>query len=76
MLHLVSHRTYKLVEGLVVCFLFFVFIVLIVKQFQPAFHFPLLYFVNISITAIVRVRMTIVDHKAPMEANETEQWVL
>lgn len=45
---------YKLVEGLVVYFLYFEFIALIVKYFESGFHFPLRYFVYIGITAIVR----------------------
>lgn len=46
---------YRLVEGLVVYFLYFEFIALIVKYFQSGFHFPLRYFVYIGITAIVRL---------------------
>jgi len=55
---------YRLVEGLVVYFLYFEFIALIVKYFQSGFHFPLRYFVYISITAIVR--LIIIDHESPM----------
>lgn len=55
---------YRLVEGLVVYFLYFEFIALIVKYFQSGFHFPLRYFVYIGITAIVR--LIIVDHESPM----------
>jgi protein PsiE len=55
---------YKLVEGLVVYFLYFEFIALIVKYFESGFHFPLRYFVYIGITAIVR--LIIVDHESPM----------
>ena len=56
---------YKLVEGLVVYFLYFEFIALIVKYFQSGFHFPLRYFVYIGITAIIR--LIIVDHKNPFD---------
>ena len=55
---------YRLVEGLVVYFLYFEFIALIVKYFQLGFHFPLRYFVYIGITAIVR--LIIIDHESPM----------
>jgi len=55
---------YKLVEGLVVYFLYFEFIALIVKYFESGFHFPLRYFVYIGITAIVR--LIIIDHESPM----------
>lgn len=56
---------YRLVEGLVVYFLYFEFIALIVKYFQSGFHFPLRYFVYIGITAIVR--LIIVDHQSPVD---------
>ena len=55
---------YRLVEGMVVYFLYFEFIALIVKYFQSGFHFPLRYFVYIGITAIVR--LIIIDHESPM----------
>ncbi|MBC5068279.1 phosphate-starvation-inducible protein PsiE [Klebsiella quasipneumoniae] len=55
---------YRLVEGLVVYFLYFEFIALIVKYFQSGFHFPLRYFVYIGITAIVR--LIIIDHESPI----------
>ncbi len=55
---------YKLVEGLVVYFLYFEFIALIVKYFESGFHFPLRYFVYIGITAIVR--LIIVDRESPL----------
>ena len=55
---------YRLVEGLVVYFLYFEFIALIVKYLQSGFHFPLRYFVYIGITAIVR--LIIIDHESPM----------
>ena len=56
---------YKLVEGLVVYFLYFEFIALIVKYFQSGYHFPLRYFIYIGITAIIR--LIIVDHKNPFD---------
>ena len=56
---------YKLVEGLVVYFLYFEFIALIVKYVQSGYHFTLRYFVYIGITAIVR--LIIIDHKDPMD---------
>jgi hypothetical protein len=43
---------YKLVEGLVVYFLYFEFIALIVKYFESGFHFPLRY---LSISASPRL---------------------
>ena len=55
---------YKLVEALVVYFLYFEFIALIVKYFESGYHFPLRYFVYIGITAIVR--LIIIDHESPM----------
>jgi protein PsiE len=55
---------YRLVEGLVVYFLYFEFIALIVKYFQSGSTFPLRYFVYIGITAIVR--LIIIDHESPM----------
>lgn len=55
---------YRLVEGLVVYFLYFEFIALIVKYFQSGLHFPLRYFVYIGITAIVR--LIIIDHESPL----------
>ena len=55
---------YRLVEGLVVYFLYFEFIALLVMYFQSGFHFPLRYFVYIGITAIVR--LIIIDHESPM----------
>lgn len=59
MLELVSK--YKLVEGLVVYFFYFEFIVLIVKYFEFGFYFLLCYFVYIGI--IVIVWFIIVDYE-------------
>ena len=55
---------YKLVEGLVVYFLYFEFIALIVKYFESGFHFPLRYFIYIGITAIIR--LIILYHDDPV----------
>ncbi|WP_213990590.1 phosphate-starvation-inducible protein PsiE [Sodalis sp. dw_96] len=57
--------TYLLIEGIVNYFLYFEFIALIVKYFQSGYHFPLRYFVYISITAIIR--LIIVDHKNSLD---------
>ncbi|OON41608.1 phosphate-starvation-inducible protein PsiE [Izhakiella australiensis] len=57
--------SYLLVEGIVTYFLYFEFIALIVKYFQSGYHFPLRYFVYISITAIIR--LIIVDHDSPAD---------
>lgn len=61
-----SERTsaYRLIEGIVIYFLYFEFIVLIVKYFQSHNHFPLRYFIYIGITAILR--LIIVDHDSPI----------
>ena len=52
--------SYLLIEGIVIYFLYFEFIVLIIKYFQSGYHFPLRYFIYIGITAILR--LIIVDH--------------
>ncbi|MBG6242061.1 MAG: phosphate-starvation-inducible protein PsiE [Candidatus Symbiopectobacterium sp. Dall1.0] len=57
--------SFQLIEGIVIYFLYFEFIVLIVKYFQSGYHFPLRYFVYIGITAIIR--LIIVDHKDPLD---------
>lgn len=54
---------YLLIEGIVIYFLYFEFIVLIVKYFQASLHFPLRYFIYIAITAVLR--LIIVDHDNP-----------
>ena len=59
-----THDSYKMVEGIVVWFLYFEFIALIAKYFESKYHFPLRYFIYIGITAIVR--LVIVDHEKPM----------
>ena len=57
-------KSYDFVEGLLTWFLYFEFIVLIVKYFQSGNHFPLRYFVYIGVTAIVR--LIIVHYDSPM----------
>jgi protein PsiE len=54
---------YLLIEGIVIYFLYFEFIVLIMKYFESHNHFPLRYFIYIGITAVLR--LIIVDHDAP-----------
>ncbi|MBK5506334.1 MULTISPECIES: phosphate-starvation-inducible protein PsiE [Bacillus] len=57
---------YHLIDSIVVFFLYFEFIVMIIKYFQMNFHFPLRYFIYIGITAIVR--LIIIDHDSPMDS--------
>ncbi|CNE53935.1 phosphate-starvation-inducible protein PsiE [Yersinia nurmii] len=57
--------SYKLIEGIVIYFLYFEFIALIVKYFESGYHFPLRYFIYIGITAIIR--LIIVDHENPID---------
>ncbi|CAJ0993455.1 phosphate-starvation-inducible protein PsiE [Pantoea sp. Nvir] len=57
--------SYLLIEGIVIYFLYFEFIALIIKYFQSGYHFPLRYFIYISITAIIR--LIIVDHTNPFD---------
>lgn len=54
---------YRLIEGIVIYFLYFEFIVLITKYFQANNHFPLRYFIYIGVTAVLR--LIIVDHDNP-----------
>ncbi|TGA97802.1 phosphate-starvation-inducible protein PsiE [Sporolactobacillus shoreae] len=54
---------YRLLEGILVYFLYFEFIALIIKYFQAHYHFPLRYFVYIGVTAIVR--LIVVSHDDP-----------
>lgn len=54
---------YLLVDGLIIYFLYFEFIALIIKYFQSNYHFPLQYFIYISIIAVIR--LIIVEHKNP-----------
>ena len=53
-----EESSYQLLEGILIYFLYFEFIV---KYFLSGGHFPLRYFIYIGITAIVR--LIIVEHK-------------
>lgn len=55
---------YKLLENILVFFLYFEFIAMIVKYFRENYHFPLRYFLYIGITAMVR--LIIVYHDNPL----------
>lgn len=57
---------YRLIESIVIYFLYFEFIVLIAKYFQANNHFPLRYFIYIGITAVLR--LIIVDHDDPVSS--------
>ncbi|MGH0592330.1 phosphate-starvation-inducible protein PsiE [Bacillus pretiosus] len=61
-----KESSYHLVDSIVVFFLYFEFIVMIIKYFQMNFHFPLRYFIYVGITAIVR--LIIIDHDSPMDS--------
>lgn len=61
-----EESSYHLIDSIVVFFLYFEFIVMIIKYFQVNFHFPLRYFIYIGITAIVR--LIIIDHDSPMDS--------
>nr|WP_227494673.1 phosphate-starvation-inducible protein PsiE [Bacillus mycoides] len=61
-----EESSYHLIDSIVVFFLYFEFIVMIIKYFQMNFHFPLRYFIYIGITAIVR--LIIIDHDSPMDS--------
>ncbi|OSX98014.1 phosphate-starvation-inducible protein PsiE [Bacillus nitratireducens] len=61
-----EESSYHLIDSIVVFFLYFEFIVMIIKYFQMNFHFPLCYFIYIGITAIVR--LIIIDHDSPMDS--------
>ncbi|EOO15750.1 MULTISPECIES: phosphate-starvation-inducible protein PsiE [Bacillus cereus group] len=61
-----EESNYHLIDSIVVFFLYFEFIVMIIKYFQMNFHFPLRYFIYIGITAIVR--LIIIDHDSPMDS--------
>jgi protein PsiE len=61
-----EESSYHLIDSIVVFFLYFEFIVMIIKYFQMNFHFPLRYFIYIGITAIVR--LIIIDHDSPIDA--------
>ena len=55
---------YKILESILVFFLYFEFIAMIVKYFQENYHFPLRYFLYIGITALIR--LVIVEHDNPV----------
>lgn len=57
-------NNYKLLERILVFFLYFEFIAMIVKYFQENYHFPLRYFLYIGITAMIR--LIIVYHDNPI----------
>ncbi|HDR7618254.1 protein PsiE [Bacillus sp. RC145] len=61
-----EESSYHLIDSIVVFFLYFEFIVMIIKYFQMNFHFPLRYFIYIGITAIIR--LIIIDHDSPMDS--------
>ncbi|MFE9077624.1 phosphate-starvation-inducible protein PsiE [Bacillus mobilis] len=61
-----KESSYHLVDSIVVFFLYFEFIVMIIKYFQMNFHFPLRYFIYVGITAIVR--LIIIDHDSPVDS--------
>ncbi|PZE20250.1 phosphate-starvation-inducible protein PsiE [Paenibacillus xerothermodurans] len=56
---------YELLERILIFFLYFEFIVMIVKYFQEGYHFPLRYFLYIGMTAMLR--LIIVDHDSPVD---------
>ncbi|WP_438357243.1 phosphate-starvation-inducible protein PsiE [Bacillus toyonensis] len=60
-----EESSYHLINSIVVFFLYFEFIVMIIKYFQMNFHFPLRYFIYIGITAIVR--LIIINHDSPID---------
>ncbi|PLT35460.1 phosphate-starvation-inducible protein PsiE [Bacillus sp. V5-8f] len=55
---------YKLLERIMVFFLYFEFIAMIIKYFQEQYHFPIRYFLYIGITAMIR--LIIVYHENPV----------
>ncbi|KZE07526.1 phosphate-starvation-inducible protein PsiE [Bacillus mycoides] len=61
-----EESSYHLIDSIVVFFLYFEFIVMIIKYFQMNFHFPLRYFIYVGITAIIR--LIIIDHDSPMDS--------
>ena len=65
-----KYTSYKLVESIIVYFLYFEFIALIIKYFKSNYHFPLRYFIYIGITALIR--LIIVSHEEPMERYYTQ----
>ncbi|AIW88001.1 MULTISPECIES: phosphate-starvation-inducible protein PsiE [Bacillus cereus group] len=60
-----EYTSYKLVESIIVYFLYFEFIALIIKYFKSNYHFPLRYFIYIGLTVLIR--SIIVSHNEPFE---------
>ncbi|QBP42523.1 phosphate-starvation-inducible protein PsiE [Paenisporosarcina antarctica] len=57
---------YKLfLESILIYFLYFEFITMIVKYFKDDYHFPIRYFIYVSITAMTR--LIIVEHNNPID---------
>ncbi|WP_214814633.1 phosphate-starvation-inducible protein PsiE [Exiguobacterium sp. s196] len=56
---------YKLLERILIFFLYFEFIAMIIKYFQGHYRFPLRYFLYIGITAMIR--LIIVYHENPID---------
>ncbi|WP_017380571.1 phosphate-starvation-inducible protein PsiE [Paenisporosarcina sp. TG-14] len=57
---------YKLfLESILIFFLYFEFITMIVKYFKDDYHFPIRYFIYVSITAMTR--LIIVEHNNPID---------
>lgn len=56
---------YKLLDRILIFFLYFEFIAMITKYFQGHYHFPLRYFLYIGITAMIR--LIIVYHENPID---------
>lgn len=55
----------KIMDSILVYFLYFEFIALIVEYFRNGFHFPLQYFIYIGITAITR--FLIISHESAVQ---------
>lgn len=47
-------NNYKLLEHILIFFLYFEFVAMIIKYFKENYHFPLRYFLYIGITAMIR----------------------
>lgn len=56
---------YKLLERILIFFLYFEFIAMIIKYFKGHYRFPLRYFLYIGITAMIR--LIIVYHDNPID---------
>lgn len=55
----------EFLKSLLTFFIYFEFIVMIIKYFKENYHFPLRYFMYIGITATIRV--IIVDHESGLD---------